>query len=210
MPFYAFILAFAAAYLIGAIPFGLFIGLYNGVDIRKTGSCNIGATNVTRCCGNLAGKLCFGCDFLKGFLPTLAATWIFTAAPWAVLATAGCAVLGHVFPCYLKFKGGKGVSTAAGAMLAIAPFAVVVALALWCIVFLTTRYVSVASITASAALIAVVWGCRIGDFAFCGVVAKDLATAIFCTALGIFSIVRHRSNIVRLMQGTENRFERKK
>ena len=210
MPVYAFILMFAAAYLVGAIPFGLFIGFYNGVDIRVAGSGNIGATNVTRCCGNLAGKLCFACDLLKGFLPTFAALALFGEYPWAVLVSAACAVAGHVFPCYLKFKGGKGVSTAAGALLAIVPAAVVFALAIWAAVFLATRYVSVASIAASAVLIAAVWAGRIFDFAFCGETAKSLAVVLFVTATGIFAIARHKSNIIRLMQGTENRFERKK
>ncbi len=198
------------AYLVGAIPFGLLIGLYNGVDIRKVGSGNIGATNVTRCCSPLLGKLCFGCDFLKGFLPTQITLLFFADCPLVVLGAAACTVLGHMFPCYLKFKGGKGVSTAGGAMLAIAPIAVLTAGILWVVFFLLTRYVSVASIIAALAIVAVVWAGRLGDLPFFSATAKSLPTVIFCTVLGVLAIVRHKDNIVRLIHGTENRFERKK
>ena len=198
------------AYLAGAIPFGLLIGFYNGVDIRKFGSGNIGATNVTRCCGPLLGKVCFGCDFLKGFLPTWITLLFFPDCPLVVLGAAACTVLGHMFPCYLKFKGGKGVSTAGGAMLAVAPVAVLTAGILWVIFFLWTRYVSVASIIAALAIIAVVWAGRLGDLCYFSATAKSLPTVIFCTVLGLLAIARHKENIVRLIHGTENRFERKK
>ncbi len=199
-----------AAYLIGAIPFGLLIGFYNGVDIRKMGSGNIGATNVTRCCSPLLGKVCFGCDFVKGFVPTQITLLFFPDNPWIVLGAAACTVLGHMFPCYLKFKGGKGVSTAGGAMLAIAPVSVLAAAITWVVVFLWSRYVSVASIAAAIVIVASVWAGRLADLSFFSATAKSLPTVIFCTVLGVLAIVRHKSNIVRLMNGTENRFERKK
>ena len=202
------VVAFLAAYLIGAIPFGFLIGKYNGVDIRTVGSGNIGATNVTRSVGSKAGKLCFACDFLKGFLPTLFALWVFPGEALPVLLAASATVIGHMFPCYLKFRGGKGVSTAAGAMLALAPYPLLTALLVWVAVFLISRYVSVASIAAALTLIAGVW-----LFAFFGLgnwISLGLAMRIFCTILGVIAIFRHRSNIVRLINGTENRFVRDK
>ena len=100
-----FILLPVAAYLIGAIPFGFLIGKLNGVDIRKVGSGNIGATNVTRSVGKTAGKICFGCDFLKGLLPVLLTGLFLPQYPWLTLAVGLATLLGHIFPVYLKFKG---------------------------------------------------------------------------------------------------------
>ena len=142
-----------SAYLIGAIPFGLLIGFLNGKDVRKEGSCNIGATNVTRVVGKWWGKLCFLCDFLKGFLPVILTMRLLDpGSGWLTALAAVAAMLGHVFPVYLGFKGGKGVSTAAGAALALCPLAVVIAGAVWVIVFFLSRYVSLASLAAALAL----------------------------------------------------------
>ena len=145
-----FILLPVAAYLIGAIPFGFLIGKLNGVDIRKVGSGNIGATNVTRSVGKTAGKICFGCDFLKGLLPVLLTGLFLPQYPWLTLAVGLATLLGHIFPVYLKFKGGKGVATAAGVAMAMAPWPLLIGLAVWAGTFLATRYVSLASIVAAA------------------------------------------------------------
>ncbi|MCQ2380225.1 MAG: glycerol-3-phosphate 1-O-acyltransferase PlsY [Victivallaceae bacterium] len=197
------------SYLFGSIPFGLIIGKFNGVDIRKVGSGNIGATNVTRTVGPKAGKLCFFCDFLKGFVPVLGAVLTPGLTTLVVLSCAAAATLGHIYPCWLKFKGGKGVSVAAGALLAIVPYAVAIAFAVWVIVFFATRYVSVGSMAAAVTFVVAVWALR-----YLGVPqsndASSIWTAWFCTAVGALAIVMHRSNIRRLIDGTENRFEKKK
>lgn len=207
MNIFILIIALIAAYLIGAIPFGWLIGKYNGVDIRTVGSGNIGATNVTRSIGKAAGRLCFAADFVKGFLPTLVAHWLFPEHPAAVLGVAAAAILGHMFPCYLKFRGGKGISTSAGAALAIVPYPLLLALVAWLVLFGLTKYVSVGSIGAAIALICGAWAGRI--FQIGSPAAQSLVTAIFCTVLGVVAIYRHRENIRRLYNGTENRFGKK-
>ena len=149
------------SYLLGSIPFGFIIGKCHGIDVRQLGSKNIGATNVTRCVGKFSGKLCFLLDFIKGALPVLAAQWYLTSPPeykvYWVIAVLFAAVLGHMFPVFLKFRGGKGVSTAAGAVLALVPYALLIALLVWVVVFLVSRYVSLASIAAAAVLPIVAW-----------------------------------------------------
>ena len=194
-----------AAYLIGSIPFGLLIGKLNGKDVRKEGSCNIGATNVTRVVGKWWGKLCFLCDFLKGFLPVFIMMRLYPGDGLSAALTALAVVLGHVFPVYLGFKGGKGVSTAAGAALALCPFAVLIAGAVWVLVFLTSRYVSLASLSAAAALPVSAWLLHF----FAGV-ELPLPIGILLIVLAVLTFWRHRSNITRLLNGTESRFERKK
>jgi len=131
------------SYLLGSIPWGFLIGKVNGVDVRKEGSKNIGATNVTRCVGKMAGKLCFFLDFFKGVIPVLAAQYIFRADKnifeYVVIAALFASVIGHMFPVFLKFHGGKGVSTAAGAVMALAPYPLIIALLVWVVVFLVSR-----------------------------------------------------------------------
>ena len=195
-----------AAYLIGSIPFGFLIGKWHGIDIRTVGSGNIGATNVTRSVGKRAGKLCFLLDFLKGMLPVLLVQHFAPVPPELALAAALGVILGHIFPVYLDFKGGKGISTAAGVGLALAPLPLLAALAAWIVAFLTTRYVSLASIAAAVVLPAAVW-----IFPCAGLGgAVPLATRIFFTVIGAAAILRHRENIRRLLNGTESRFERKR
>ena len=199
----------AAAYLIGAIPFGFLIGKLNGVDIRKEGSCNIGATNVTRVVGKGWGKLCFLCDFLKGFLPVLLAayldrTFLPEQAGWLTASTALAAMLGHIFPVYLGFRGGKGVSTAAGAALALNPLAVVIAGAVWAAVFFIFRYVSLASLAAALALPLSAWLLK-----YTAGIAMAPPVGILLILFAALTFWRHRTNITRLINGTENRFERK-
>ena len=199
------VLCILAAYLIGSIPFGLLIGKLNGKDIRKEGSCNLGATNVTRVVGKWWGKLCFLCDFLKGFLPVFIVMRLYPGDGLSAALTALAVVLGHVFPVYLGFKGGKGVSTAAGAALALCPFAVLIAAAVWVLMFLTSRYVSLASLSAAAALPLAAWLLHF----FVGVVLL-LPVGLLLILFAVLTFWRHRSNIGRLMNGTESRFERKK
>lgn len=202
------LLVLPVSYLLGAIPFGLLIGKIYGKDIRQEGSRNIGATNVTRCIGPWQGKLCFLLDFLKGTVPTAATLlWLLPGVTWAPLAAGAAAVAGHMFPVYLKFKGGKGVSTAAGVAVALAPYPLLAAAVTWGAVFLLFRYVSLASITASIMLpLAAV---------FCGIFhwgtesARSGITILFLALTGALSIYRHRTNIQRLCNGTENRFVKK-
>ena len=202
------------AYALGSIPWGFIIGRFYGVDVRTVGSKNIGATNVTRTVGKLPGKLCFILDFLKGGLPVLAAQYIVASgalhgrAAWLVIAVMFATILGHIFPVFLQFKGGKGVSTAAGAIMALAPIPLLVSFAVWVVVFFVSRYVSLASISAAAVLPVIAW-------AFCMVgigspVARSKWTLIFLTVVAILAIVRHHTNIRRLLNGTESRFGKDK
>lgn len=194
------------AYICGSVPWGYIIGKANGIDVRTVGSKNIGATNVTRCVGKKAGKLCFALDFLKGLLPVLIARYIIgVSGSVTELLVVFAAILGHVFPVFLNFKGGKGVSTAAGAIMALAPVPLVTALVIWVVVFFISRYVSLASITAAAVLPVIAWvmiltGNRNG---------ASVPVAIVLTVIAALAIFRHRSNIRRLLDGTENRFGRK-
>ena len=200
-------LLISGSYLVGAIPFGLIIGKLHGVDIRKVGSGNIGATNVTRTVGKTAGRVCFFLDFLKGALPVLAAQLARPNEPWLALACGAAAVIGHIFPVYLKFKGGKGISTAAGVALALAPYPLVCAAAIWVSSFFIWRYVSLASILAALTL-----PLFAGLFIFLGwgsATARSWITLGFLIAAAVVAVLRHTENIKRLLNGTESRFVRK-
>lgn len=216
------------SYLIGSIPFGLIIGKLKGKDIRKEGSGNIGATNVTRVVGKGWGKLCFVLDFLKGAIPVLLVSYVtpkelfpfltgLVPAAWQhfmdsvpdplkVLPSlaAFAAVAGHIWPVYLKFKGGKGVSTAAGAILALNPFALIGAAIIWVVTFLISRYVSLASILAAGSMpvFAIL-------FTLLHITRASLPEVLLFFLLALLMIVKHSSNIRRLRQGTESRFEKK-
>ena len=200
------------SYLIGAIPWGYLIGKRHGVDIRTLGSKNIGATNVTRVIGKWHGKLCFLLDFLKGLIPVLVVTILLREKiitddyKVSQMLAALCAVLGHIFPVYLRFRGGKGVSTAAGALLGLAPYSFVVAGTTWVLVYLISRYVSLASIAAAAVLPVTA--------TFIYFFKNDLYPRSpyvlgFLYLLAILAILRHTANIKRLLNGTENKFEKK-
>jgi glycerol-3-phosphate acyltransferase PlsY len=198
----------AVAYLVGAIPFGyLVVKLKTGRDVRALGSGNIGATNVARVLGGPWFVPVFILDFLKGFAPVF---WgaPFVAARWpdgprlpmilAVLFGA-LAMLGHMFPIYLGFRGGKGVATVAGLLFAMNWIAAAVGLGVWLLVFLPSRYVSLASIAAAVA-VPVAAHFSQGD---------PIQTGFFAAA-GLLVIVRHRGNIQRLLAGTESRFGKAK
>lgn len=188
------------AYLIGSIPFGLLLAKTKGVDIREQGSGNIGATNVLRCLGKPLGITCFTLDVLKGFLPAALFPMfgkIGADFPSIGILFGAAAILGHNFPVFLKFKGGKGVATSAGVLLGVAPLAVGLGILIWGIVFFVSGYVSLGSIVAAVAV------------AITGWVRYDTITAIALTLLGALAVWRHRANIKRLLAGTENRFQRK-
>lgn len=189
------------AYLIGSVPFGLLLAKTRGKDIRTLGSGNIGATNVLRCLGKPLGITCFILDVLKGYLPAFFFPIIGklqTDFPGIGILFGTAAILGHNFPVFLKFKGGKGVATSAGVLLGVAPLAVVIGLATWVIVFKTSGYVSLGSIVAAVIVILAGW-----------IVGYSTVTAVALTLLGGLTIWRHRSNIQRLRDGTENKFSRK-
>lgn len=157
-----------AVFLIGAIPFGFLAGKVKGLDIREHGSRNVGATNVFRVVGKGPGLAVYLLDTLKGFLPVLISkmAWPSTSISdqWFYIAAGLAAILGHVFTPYLRFKGGKGVATASGVLLALEPIAILIALATFIVVLLASGYVSLGSIIASlvfpisAAMIRIVQG----------------------------------------------------
>lgn len=195
------------SYLLGAIPFGLLIGKARGVDVRTVGSRNIGATNVLRTVGKPWGILTFILDAIKGFVPafvfpTLGNHFGLDFQPLEISALIGgiAAILGHNFPIYLRFRGGKGVATSAGALLGIAPLAAAVGLALWALIFFTTRYVSLASILAAISVPVVGW-------LYYAKTGRAIPVAL--TVLAALIVLRHRANIGRLLKGTESRFKKK-
>jgi glycerol-3-phosphate acyltransferase PlsY len=193
-----------AAYLLGAVPFGLLIGKMKGIDIRQHGSGNIGATNVLRVLGKPLGITTFVLDALKGFIPSFFFARLFESGmdPNVVSVLCGAAaIIGHNFPVFLGFKGGKGIATSAGVLIGIAPLAALAGVITWVAVFFTSRYVSLASIIAAAAVIASGWWFYRGG---------HILLPIVLTVLGALAILRHKANIVRLMNGTENRFVKKK
>lgn len=201
----AYSLTIIVSYLAGSLPTGYLAGMARGIDIRAAGSGNIGATNVFRVLGTAAGIAVLAVDGVKGFA---AARWVpllaercFPGAPRENLALAAgaAAVLGHVYSCWLRFKGGKGIATSAGVGFAWAPEACAVTLAIWGIVFASTRYVSVASIVAAVVLPLAVWVFQYGT-----------KMTLVMTALAVLAIYKHKTNIRRLAEGTENRAVSKK
>ena len=221
MPVLAYIVVAVAAYLIGSIPTGFLVAKAKGIDIRSVGSGNIGATNAMRVLGKPAGIFVLLVDAAKGWLSVYLGAIIyrvifqhFMAGPeingfyslpqtqeirkFALIAGI-FAVLGHNYTCWLKFKGGKGIATTAGVYLALAPVALGIALAVFILTILMTRYVSVGSIVAAIALPTTVWILQ----------PHNLFLGIVTTALGALAIYKHKSNIQRLMAGTESRLGKK-
>ena len=197
-------------YFFGSFPAGYFAGRLAGVDVRREGSGNIGATNVLRVLGKKWGYTVFAIDAFKGFAAVrlsliLVNSWP-SAKPYAeyiAILTAMACVAGHTFPVWLRFKGGKGVATSAGALAGLVPLAVPVVLLVWIIVFETSRYVSLASIVAAISLPIIV-----GLFARWKFV-DTWALIYFSLAIMLLVLWRHRSNFSRLLNGTEQRFRRK-
>lgn len=229
------------AFLLGSIPFGLFIARIKGIDIRQHGSGNIGATNVLRVVGKKYGITCLLLDALKGFVPVVIALNLVQIEGRRVgipvpaldslalhlpaaeqltgqlvhVVTGLFAILGHNYSPWVGFKGGKGIATSAGVLLALMPFAVVLLLGVWLLFFLITRYVSIASIAAAAALPLLT---HIGARFHKGPDGLTLWEAgtwnkplfVFSVIIAVLAIWKHRVNIQRLMNGTEHRFEPKK
>jgi glycerol-3-phosphate acyltransferase PlsY len=197
------------SYLLGSIPFGYLAGKSVGIDIRRFGSGNVGATNVVRLLGKKYGYPVFALDFLKGFGAVRIAMLMATGHPaewnspeiFGIAAAVSC-VIGHSYSPWLKFKGGKGVATSAGALFALTLIGGFIGVAIWIVTFSVTRYVSLASVTAAVTLpiviLAVSW-------------RNQNAKAIFYFSVCVAAVViwRHRSNLSRLLRGTEPRFTRK-
>ena len=184
------------AYLLGSVPTGLLLARAFGVNIRETGSGNIGATNVYRTMGRKIGILTLVGDCLKGLIPVLAAIWLLGLPEIWVAAIGLAAFLGHVYSVFLGFKGGKGVATALGVLLGTSPLSVLCALALFALVLYRWRYVSAASI-AAAAVIPV----------FVTLLQGKPELIVMSLAIAAIVIFRHRENISRLRAGTETRFK---
>ncbi len=188
------------AYLFGAIPFGLLVAKIKGLDIREHGSGNIGATNVFRVVGKGWGIFTMILDALKGFIPAFFFPMLGTVDPVYGVLFGFMAIIGHTFPVYLKFKGGKGVATSAGMLLGVAPIAVAAGLIVFIFTVVISRYVSLASILAALAVGIMAW--VEGE--------KALGVKIALTLMSFLIVWLHRANIKRLMNGTENRFGKKK
>jgi len=200
------------AYLLGSVPFGLIVGKSKGVDPRKAGSGNIGATNVGRLLGKRFFALVFTLDLLKGLLPMLAAAYVLrgespdhkTYLLW--LAVGAAAILGHMFSVFLGFKGGKGVATSTGVLLGLWPYYTIpglVGAAVWIVSFKVWRYVSLSSILGAVAF-PVAYVC-IGLALRWDVFGSQLPLLVFAVVMAALITYKHRSNIARLRAGTELR-----
>jgi acyl phosphate:glycerol-3-phosphate acyltransferase len=207
----SFVLTVLLAYLLGSIPTGYLVARARGMDIRDVGSGNIGATNVFRSMGRGAGVVVLTVDFLKGLLACglvpplvlqllgLGDGGIDHLVESMALAAAVAAILGHNYTCWLRFKGGKGIATSAGVLTALVPWALLIILIVWLVVFGLWRYVSLASIAASLALPPAVWATG-GSVTLIGI----------CTGLTGLAVYKHQSNLQRLLAGTEPRMNRRK
>jgi acyl-phosphate glycerol 3-phosphate acyltransferase len=207
MTFLGLVVLAVGGYLLGSVPFGYLVGRWRGVDLLSVGSRNIGATNAGRVLGMRWGVLVFLLDAAKGAVPVLAAHILaaLTAEPFEPLGvTAGVAAfLGHLFPLYLGFKGGKGVATGAGVVAVLLPLPTLAALLLWLVVAVTTRYVSLASLLAALTLC----GLRLTTTPGGAWSGSHWILTCFCLAAGALVVVRHRANVARLFTGTENRLK---
>ncbi|WP_461829067.1 glycerol-3-phosphate 1-O-acyltransferase PlsY [Aquifex sp.] len=182
------------SYLLGSITFGEIVARIKGVNLREVGSGNVGATNVSRALGKKFGVLVFFLDMLKGFIPTALAVKLFGLnSLWVTLTGLG-AVLGHMFPIFFRFRGGKGVATAFGVLLAVSPKVALFSLLVWALVVFFTRYVSLASISASVSSVLFL-------------IVDEAPSNICFMAFVITSLIiyKHRDNISRLLSGTEHR-----
>jgi glycerol-3-phosphate acyltransferase PlsY len=195
------ITAALAGYLLGSLPFGYLVAKAHGVDIFKVGSGNPGATNVKRTLGPKAGNTVLALDVLKGAVATAWPLLPLLVTPHEeVLQLIGvvAAVLGHSFSIFTRFRGGKGVATAAGGLVVLMPVACAVAGVVWVATFYTSRYVSLASILAAMAVAVAPWFLQ-----------YHVATSVVASVLGLFVVIRHHSNISRLLAGTEGKFVKK-
>ncbi len=208
-----YIITAIGGYLLGSIPTGFLVAKARGVDIRTVGSKNMGATNVFRTLGKGPGILVLFVDAAKGFAAVALVVNFyhelndFLPSAFSIEAIVNsdilfnygliggiAAVLGHNYTCWLNFKGGKGIATTTGVFLALAPVGVSIAIAVWIVAFVATRYVSIASILAAVALPLGVWFTQ-----------DSKAVSVIAIILALLAILKHRANIQRLMNGTENR-----
>ena len=187
-------LAVAIAYLLGSIPFAFLAGKARGVDLRTVGSGNLGAANVFRNLGRGWGIAVMAADIGKGVVAVLIAKAI-ADDPWPAIA-AGAAMAGHIFPVWLRFKGGKGVAVGGGALIGLVPVAAAISLAIWLVVLLTTRFSSLASITAAIAAPIVTI-----------LLDEPWSSVIFVTLGSIAVLVLHRGNMARLIRHEESRIQ---
>lgn len=189
------------SYLLGAIPFGLLIGRMAGVDVRQKGSRNIGATNVSRTLGKKLGFFTLVLDLLKGFTPLFAAHFILPDSPQKLLFVSACgvaAVVGHMYPVYLGFKGGKGVATGLGVFLFLSPVAILISLAIFIGTVALTGYVSAGSLLASA--LVPLWLLLQG---------KHSVVILAAAVISMLIWVKHHENIGRLIRGEEKSWKKK-
>lgn len=188
-----FIAMLVAAYLVGAIPFGLVIGrVFFGLDIREHGSGNVGTTNAFRVLGKKAGVAVLACDMLKGYVPALLASLLF--GPWATIFIASAPVVGHMYSVFLKGSGGKGIATGSAVALALVPAIYAVTMAMWFAVLLLSRMVSLASLAAAVTLTALV------------VLTGQPLPYILATLLVLVPVmIAHRGNIARIRRHAEPR-----
>lgn len=184
----------AAAYLCGSLPTGVIVARAKGVDLTRAGSGNIGATNAARVLGRTWGIIVLLVDAAKSFVPVLFARHHHGAEPWFVAAVALAAVLGHVFPVWLRFRGGKGVATAFGAFLAISPFAAIGAFVTYALVFAIWRVSSIGSLTAATGFVIALAAMR-----------EPLPFVALAGAAWLLIVVRHRDNIRRIFRKEEKR-----
>ncbi len=203
------ILYIVIAYLIGSVPFGYLAGRLNGIDLREHGSCNIGATNAVRVLGKKWGIPVFICDFVMGYVPLLLlyellggdVTLFSSEQMLWLIGVMFALILGHTFTCFLHFKGGKGVATTGGCLIALSPTIGAAAFGAWILSMICTRYVSLSSIVAGIAMIAAAayeFWMQDGQLSVADGLVLGLLFLIF-----VLVTVKHRSNIVRICQGTE-------
>jgi glycerol-3-phosphate acyltransferase PlsY len=184
-------------YLVGSVPFSYFVARSQGVDLRTVGSGNTGASNVWRALGFRFFVVALIGDILKGWLPTFLAYSVFDQTPTATIAVGVCAMLGHVFPVFMRFRGGKAVATSGGVMLGFAPILTITAAIVWAIVYKVSGYPSVASLV-DAVVIALL-GTAMGIF---GALAAPFVVFLWLVVVVVFYL--HRANIGRLMRGQEH------
>lgn len=192
-----FAAALVVCYLLGSIPTAyLLVRVTKGVDIRTVGSGNVGATNAMRAAGRAVGAVVYLADLGKGVLAAgVVPRWLLgVPAPGVALACGVAAVLGHDFPCFLRFRGGKGVATTMGVLLGSMPLVAGLTIGVWVAVFALCRYVSVASLAAAIVI----------PFSQLGL-HRTHAEVVFGAVLALLVLVRHRSNLQRLLSGTEHR-----
>jgi len=195
----AFLLTAAYSYVLGSIPFGyILVRAFRGQDVRRTGSGNIGATNVSRTSPRL-GALTLALDLLKGLAAVAITRLLFPAENNLLGAAALFAIVGHMFPVWLRFRGGKGVATGLGSFVLLTPKTILVMIAIFVLIFLVFRYVSLASILTVALFPILAW-----------IIEPDRVTShmlIFIAAASLLIIVKHYENIRRLLAHTESRFQ---